>query len=193
MGKIIDKLRIYFFGEKDEDVANLWNENEKKEDIDFKNFFDNVGNGAEKEKLDYRSTRQWIIDFLEEHKDEIASRREEERKRIEEEDAKYPYPIKKSTVEYIVNKDDKLKSDFCKNTDRRSITYLSFDDSVISLVEIDSKKYWQYQVTKGDISWIEFSKHGNTFCDGMLVNNDFKLLKCLIDVETGEYTYYPEK
>ena len=195
MGKILDKLRIYFCGETDKDIENYWNEKGEKEDQDFKKFWDTIGSSdaREREKSDYRNTRQWIIDFLKEHADEIAARREEERKQIEAEDAKYPYPIKKSQVEEIADKGDRLKSDFCKTTGRKGITYLSFEDGETSLIEKEGKKYWQYQVTKGDISWIEFSKHGNTFCDGILVDNDFKLLRCLIDVETGEYSYFPEK
>ena len=112
-------------------------------------------------------------------------------KQIEEEDSKYPFPIKKSEAKYIAKRDYTLKTDFCRNTKRKSISFLGFDDADIDVVEIDGKKYWQYQVTRGDISWINFHIIGTEYCDGPLVEKDFELLRCLIDVENGDYIYYP--
>ncbi len=109
-----------------------------------------------------------------------------------EEDQKYPYPIKRSMAEEIARKSFTLKTDFCRNSKRENITFLGFDDYSIDIIEKEGKKYWQYQVFNGDISWIEKSRWGETFCDGKLCDEDLNYLRCLIDVETGDYTYYPD-
>ena len=171
MGDIMKKIRMHLFGETDEDIQEY----------------------SDKKKEEENNYRTELLKFLEENANGIAEYRKKEQQRIEEEDSKYPYPIKKSKAEEIANRDDTLKTDFCRNSNRKSVTYLSFNDTSLEVIEKDGKKYWQYQVTEGDISWIEFGKHGNTFCDGWLGGDDFKWLRCLIDVETGEYIYYPQK
>ena len=128
--------------------------------------------------------------------DDFFEKIEEERmKKVEkehEEDAKYNFPIKTSSARFIANKSETLKTDFCRNSNRKGISFLGFYEDAIELVEVNGKKYWQYRVLKGDISWIEHNDDGNTFCDGWLTDEDFKYLRCLIDVETGDYIYYPE-
>ena len=89
----------------------------------------------------------------------------------------------------IAEQDNNLKTDFFR-IDSRYISYLSFDDCKVELVDGDNnRKYYLINITKGEVSWID----GETFYDGFLVDKDFDLLQCLIDVETGEYIYYPKK
>lgn len=108
-----------------------------------------------------------------------------------EEDSKYDFPIKKSQAKAIAKKNNTLKTDFCRNSNRNGISFLSFNTYTTDLIEIESKKYWQFQVQSGDISWIIQKKHGTTYNDGYLSSNDLKFLRCLIDTESGDYIYYP--
>lgn len=101
-------------------------------------------------------------------------------------------PIKRSMALKIANQNNTLKTDFCRNSHREGISYLSFDNYTIDLIEKDNKKYWQYQVFSGDISWINYQGNETEFCDGKLAEDDLKFLRCLIDTETGDYIYYPD-
>lgn len=159
-----------------EDHINYDDLIEKKEDIDY-----NI-------KPTVLST---ILDFLNEHP-EIKESIKKEKMKEAEEDNKYSYPIKRSQAKEIANSSATLKSDFCANSQRNGISYLGFSTYSINIIEKDSKKYWQYEVLSGDISWIEHSKYGETYCDGCFSENDLELLRCLIDVETGDYIYYPK-
>lgn len=89
----------------------------------------------------------------------------------------------------IAKQNDNLKTNFFRR-DSRYISYLSFDDCKVELVDGDNnRKYYLVNITKGQVSWID----GETFYDGFLTKKDFALLQCLVDVETGEYFYYPKK
>ena len=85
-----------------------------------------------------------------------------------------------------------MKTDFCRNSDRKGISFLGFDNYTIDVIEKNEKKYWQFQVLSGDISWMDFEKNETIYCDGKLVEDDFKFLRCLIDTESGDYIYYPD-
>lgn len=111
---------------------------------------------------------------------------------LKNDDDKYPYPIKKSKAISIAKRDNTLKTDFCRNTDRQGISYLGFYSYDINVVKKDNKTYWEFQVFDGDISWIEFTDDNTTYYDGKLSDEDLKYLRCLIDVETGDYIYYPK-
>lgn len=112
---------------------------------------------------------------------------------IEKEGEKYPFPIKKRMAIDIARQSNTLKTDFCRNSNRECVSFLGFFNYDINLIEKDGKKYWQYEVFDGDISWIEYDKkERETYCDGKLSSDDLKYLRCLIDTETGEYIYYPE-
>ena len=120
---------------------------------------------------------------------------EENRKKSEkeaEEDSKYNFPIKRSMAINIAQKNNTLKTDFCSNSDRKGISFLGFDNYTIDVIEKNEKNYWQFQVISGDISWMNFEKNGTIYCDGKLVDDDFKFLRCLIDAESGDYIYYPD-
>lgn len=91
---------------------------------------------------------------------------------------------------------DKLSDKNIKNEDGFDLVTMMQDymlkeriERDIDVVTLNEKKYFQIQIIKGDISWMENS----TFYDGWLYEDDLDLLRCLIDVNTGEYIYYPNK
>ena len=100
------------------------------------------------------------------------------------------YPISVTRALKIANKDENLKTDYAKAYQKeyhRMIGLLEFTDKEIEIVEINNRKYWKIQVTNGKMG--SRDKRGRFF-DGRIVKSD--LLVCLIDVETGEYIYYPQ-
>lgn len=110
-----------------------------------------------------------------------------------EKDEKYDFPIKKSQAIEIAQRNENLKTDYIKNTNRGYITYLNFENKKVKIVKKNNKKYWQLQVISGDVSGIKVDTDGDIHWDGWLGKEDLKKLRCLIDVETGEYIYYPVK
>ena len=111
--------------------------------------------------------------------------------KLKEEDAKYNFPILRSKALEIANRDENLKTDYCRNTSRGNISYICFTDKKIEVVEIENKKYWQIQILSGDVSGMEVNRKESYNWDGWLGDKDLNLLRCLVDVETGEYIYYP--
>ena len=107
------------------------------------------------------------------------------------EDDNYAYPILRSIAISIARKNNTLKTDFCRNSNRKGITYLGFNKYSIDVIEIKNKTYWIFQVLDGEISWIEYQNKRETSCDGNFTEDDLKYLRCLIDVNNGEYIYYP--
>ena len=105
-----------------------------------------------------------------------------------------PYGFKISEAEAleIANRNENLKSDFCRNSRRKYITYLRFDQTEIGIVKLEGKKYWQIQILDGDISGIDYKDEEECFWDGFFGKDDLRKLRCLIDVGTGEYIYYPK-
>ncbi|MBR3614761.1 MAG: hypothetical protein IKL55_06245 [Clostridia bacterium] len=102
------------------------------------------------------------------------------------------FPISQYQAFKLAEQDGNLKSDFFKNADL-FISYLDFTDCKIELIKKDNKQYWLIKITDGDISSIYTDEEGNsTFTDGKLGEDSLKKLQCLIDVNTGEYIYYPE-
>lgn len=124
--------------------------------------------------------------------EKIAEENRKKSKKEAEEDLKYNFPIKRSMAINIAQKNNTLKTDFCRNSDRKGISFLGFDNYTIDVIEKNEKKYWQFQVLSGDISWMDFEKNETIYCDGKLVEDDFKFLRCLIDTESGDYIYYPD-
>lgn len=133
-----------------------------------------------------------LIDDNPELVEKIAEENRKKSKKEAEEDLKYNFPIKRSMAINIAQKNNTLKTDFCRNSDRKGISFLGFDNYTIDVIEKNEKKYWQFQVLSGDISWMDFEKNETIYCDGKLVEDDFKFLKCLIDTESGDYIYYPD-
>ena len=133
-----------------------------------------------------------LIDDNPELVEKIAEDNRKKSKKEAEEDLKYNFPIKRSMAISIAQKNNTLKTDFCRNSDRKGISFLGFDNYTIDVIEKNEKKYWQFQVLSGDISWMDFEKNETIYCDGKLVEDDFKFLRCLIDTESGDYIYYPD-
>ena len=130
-----------------------------------------------------------LIDDNPELVEKIAEDNRKKSKKEAEEDLKYNFPIKRSMAISIAQKNNTLKTDFCRNSDRKGISFLGFNNYTIDVIEKNEKKYWQFQVLSGDISWMDFE---TIYCDGKLVEDDFKFLRCLIDTESGDYIYFPD-
>ena len=128
-----------------------------------------------------------LIDDNPELVEKIAEDNRKKSKKEAEEDLKYNFPIKRSMAISIAQKNNTLKTDFCRNSDRKGISFLGFNNYTIDVIEKNEKKYWQFQVLSGDISWMDFEKNETIYCDGKLVEDDFKFLRCLIDTESGDY------
>ena len=145
--------------------------------------------------IEPKSAIEALSKLVEEQPELVEKIAEENRKKAEkeaEEDAKYNFPIKRSMAIEISKKNNTLKTDFCMNSDREGISYLSFNDYKTDLVTLNNKKYWQFQVYSGDISWISNEKNETIYNDGWLSDNDLNFLRCLVDTETGNYIYYPK-
>ena len=112
----------------------------------------------------------------------------------EDADENYGFPISKGTAYEIATRNINLKSDFCR-AKKYLYTYLGFKKTKIDLIELDNKKYWQIQVLAGDTAGSDYDRKYDevTDWDGVLADEDFPLLRCLVDAETGEYIYYPDK
>ena len=93
----------------------------------------------------------------------------------------------------IADKPCNLKSDFCRRYNY-SYSYLDFVNCNIELVDADNqRKYWLVSITAAKQSKITVTEDTTIFSDGILLKDDLKKLQCLIDVNTGEYFYYPEE
>lgn len=192
---------------KDDDMDRIFvpnNKNRKKRQ-DF-NMYEILGEMIDAELFDKElkddPTYENILKSLAERKAEIEEDDEDEFyedekcymesiKKLKEEDAKYNFPILRSKALEIANRDENLKTDYCRNTSRGNISYICFTDKKIEVVEIENKKYWQIQILSGDVSGMEVNRKESYNWDGWLGDKDLNLLRCLIDVETGEYIYYP--
>lgn len=171
----------------------------EKENHDFENLPTFLFDNKKQENNNYEDETRTAIGVLtklaNEHPEFVEKIAEENRKKAEkeaEEDAKYNFPIKRSMAIEISKKNNTLKTDFCMNSDREGISYLSFNDYKTDLVTLNNKKYWQFQVYSGDISWISNEKNETIYNDGWLSDNDLNFLRCLVDTETGNYIYYPK-
>lgn len=192
---------------KDDDMDRIFvpnNKNRKKRQ-DF-NMYEILGEMIDAELFDKElkddPTYEKILKSLAERKEEIEEDNDDEFyedekcymesiKKLKEEDAKYNFPILRSKALEIANRDENLKTDYCRNTSRGNISYICFTDKKIEVVEIENKKYWQIQILSGDVSGMEVNRNGSYNWDGWLGDKDLNLLRCLVDVETGEYIYYP--
>lgn len=103
------------------------------------------------------------------------------------------FPISQYQAFKIAERNENLKSDFFRNADEY-ISYLDFTDCKIELLKLNDKQYWHIKITNGDVSSIYTDEFGNsTFTDGTFGEESLKKLQCLVDVNTGEYIYYPER
>ncbi len=103
------------------------------------------------------------------------------------------YPISRQQAINIAKENENLKSDFLKLAKEKKYSYFSFSKIEAEIFNKDDRTYWMIQVVDGNLSWVEFAEDGETiFVDGTFTEEEFKQLRCLIDVETGEYIYYPD-
>lgn len=105
------------------------------------------------------------------------------------------YPISPYQAFKIAELNNNLKSDYFR-TACKYISYLDFTNCNVDLVDGNNgSKYWFVKITEAKFSSISISEDdfSTTCCDGKLGKNDLKNLQCLIDVNTGEYIYYPKK
>lgn len=103
------------------------------------------------------------------------------------------YPISQYKAFCIANQPQNLKSDYCKLDDRR-ITYIDFTHCKVELIDYNNEQYWHIKIINGDVSWVKFDdddEFNTTFCDGPFLEDDFKKLQCLVNVNNGTYLYYP--
>ena len=169
-------------------------EEDKEDEIDYDNLIKENYNSKTLPTFLFGNKKQGSNEYEDypEIDKNIARENSKKSEKLAEEDIKYDFPIKKSQVAMIAKKSNTLKTDFCRNSDREGISYLSFNDYKIDLVNINNKKYWQFQVNSGDISWISNEKNETIYNDGWLLGNDLNYLRCLVDTETGNYIYYPK-
>ena len=104
----------------------------------------------------------------------------------------YHYPISQKEAFQIANRDENLKTDFCKNK-KENITYLFFEKARVCPVELLGNIFWHVQILSGEISGMEVTDQYDYHWDGNFSKKDLKLLQCYIDVNTGEYFYLEEK
>ena len=107
---------------------------------------------------------------------------------VNKEDKKYNYPVKLSTAIGIVYDDKNLKNDFFLN-DKRNITSIQFRNYEVSVTTIRFKTYYKIQITEGTITWLD----GDRLLESELTIDDYNKLRCLVDVKTGKYKYYPKE
>ncbi len=107
------------------------------------------------------------------------------------EQLEYYFSITKAKAFEIADEDENLKTDYCRNNIKDNISYLYFSKKNMKVVKLDDKKYWQIQILDGEISGVNYRRNSTECWDGTFDKEDLKLLRCLVDVETGEYIYYP--
>ena len=100
------------------------------------------------------------------------------------------FKIKKSQAFNIADLDENLKSDYYKNTKREGNITLLFNDNRVKLINLDGRKYWCVQILDADVNGITYVSEEEED-ENRFSTEDMKILRCLIDVETGEYVYYP--
>lgn len=102
------------------------------------------------------------------------------------------YPISQYKAFQIANLSQNLKTDFCKIM-CEDFSDLYFTNGNVNLKEYENEKYWEIQITDAEFSTIEYQDNSPVFVDGTLLDDDYKKLRCLINVNTEKYIYYPQK
>jgi len=105
------------------------------------------------------------------------------------------YPISEYKAFEIASEKRNLKNDYYKR-DSRCITYIGFTDCTVDMITHNNENFWHVKITRGDVSWVENDDpdddFNQTFCDGHFIEDDFEKLQCLVNINTGEYIYFPE-
>lgn len=95
----------------------------------------------------------------------------------------YKYPITEYEALKIAKKH--LTKEYIKILNNNDITYISLYLKIIKIIEYNTKKYYYIKASGGDISGVE----KDTYWDREITKEECKKLRCLIDVNTGEYKY----
>ena len=99
----------------------------------------------------------------------------------------YNYPITDYKAISIAKKE--LTKEYLKDWDSNLITYISLYLDIEEVIEYNKKLYYYIIATGGDISGVD----KNTFWDGEVSKESCKKLRCLVDVNNGEYIYLKNK
>ena len=100
----------------------------------------------------------------------------------------YHYPISQKEAFLIANRNENLKTDFCK-LKKANITYLYFEKAKVIPVTLLEQTFWHIQILSGEISGMKSTKNYDYHWDGTFSKQDLKRLQCYVDVNTGEYFY----
>ena len=112
-----------------------------------------------------------------------------------EEDDKYHFRINKKMALRIALKTRNLLNSFCDITDNHYFSLEVFEKNV-DYIEIEDKRYWLVQIVSGKLhsveSYVVYDSFddNNEFFEKEIDDNDRKYLKCLVNVDTGEYIYF---
>ena len=112
-----------------------------------------------------------------------------------EEDNRYHFKINKKMALRIALKTRNLLNSFCDITDNNYFSLEVFEKNV-DYIEIEDKRYWLVQITKGMLHSVETHvvydsfDDINEFFEKDIDNYDRKYLKCLVNVDTGKYIYF---
>ena len=113
-----------------------------------------------------------------------------------EENNKYKFKISKNKALKISLHNNELIKDYCKFIKNYECESIEILEKYVDLVSLNDKKYWFIQITKGILYGIEnififdSFEDDNKYWKKKIDDEDREYLRCLIDIETGEYIYY---
>lgn len=99
----------------------------------------------------------------------------------------YKYSITEYEALKIAKKN--LTKEYIRILKNNDITYVSLYLKMTKIVEYNAKKYYYIKASGGEVSGIE----KDTYWDREITKEDYKKLRCLIDVDTGDYKYINER
>ena len=99
----------------------------------------------------------------------------------------YNYPISDYKAISIAKKE--LTKEYLKDSDSNIITYISLYLDIEEVIEYNKKLYYYIIATGGDISGVD----KDTLWDGEVSKESCKNLRCLVDVNNGDYIYLDDK
>ena len=112
-----------------------------------------------------------------------------------EEDNRYHFRINKKMALRIALKTHKLLHNYCDIVDKYYFS-IEVHEKQVDYVEIEGKGYWLVQIVSGILHSVETHvvydsfDDNNEFFEKKIDDNDIKYLKCLVNVDTGEYIYF---
>ena len=113
-----------------------------------------------------------------------------------DEDNRYHFKVNKKMALRIALKTKKLLISYCNIMDNNSYFSLEVFEKQVDYVEIKGNGYWLVQIINGKLSSVETHLVYDSFDDineyfeKDIDDNDRKYLRCLVNVDTGEYIYF---